>query len=251
MHRHVAILMLGCASLIAWGDPRTWTATNGSTVEAEFVSEVNGVINLKNKDGKPMKVMTTQLSAADVEWIAKNAPKASNAKPAERPEARASEEPAAVMMKVKRLQTIKDVEKNWQTSWGSYDRDYSRAIAVEVSVRNTKAGVANVKLEVLFVAKSLSSNTRWIFDRVVEDLAIEQSKPYLGGKISKKLEASVQNYAALGQKDQAGAKIEGYIVRLLQGDSILAVQASMNYLQTMGKDQKTIDAMIKAGEEPE
>ena len=161
--------------------------------------------------------------------------------------ASAAPPPAAVTLRAKRLANVKDVERNWESSWGSYDRDFSRAIAIDISIMNLRSTVADVTLEVLFIAKPLSGSTRWVFDRSTEDLKIDRAKPFHVVKISKELEASVQNYEALGIRDEAGGRIDGYIVRVLEGKRIVKVDASSHPLKRIGQDQKQVDALIKRG----
>jgi hypothetical protein len=158
-----------------------------------------------------------------------------------------AQQPPAISLRVKRLSTVKDVQKNWETTWGSYDRDFSRAVAVDISVWNMRKTLEKVTLEILFVAKPVSGSSRWIFERVVENLDLEQAKPFHVVKISKPLEASVQNYAALGIRGETGGRIDGYIVRILQGEHLVKVEASSEPLKRIGTDQKQIDALIKAG----
>ena len=50
-------------------DLRTWTAINGKEVEAEFVSNEEGVVKLKLKSGKVFEVPTNKLSKEDNEFI--------------------------------------------------------------------------------------------------------------------------------------------------------------------------------------
>ena len=50
-------------------DLRTWTAVNGKEVEAEFVSNEEGVVKLKLKSGKVFEVPTNKLSKEDNEFI--------------------------------------------------------------------------------------------------------------------------------------------------------------------------------------
>ena len=156
-------------------------------------------------------------------------------------------EPIAVTLRVKRLATVKDVEENWKSSWGSYDRDFSRSLAIDISVFNLRSTPSTVTLEVLFVAKPLSGSGRWVFDRVEEELKLDGQKEFRAGKLSKELLASVQNYESLGTREQAGGKIEGYIVRILDGQRIVKVEASSNPLKKIGEDQEQVDEMVKAG----
>ena len=55
---------------------RTWTAVNGKEVEAEFVSNSDGLVSLKMKTGKVFKVPLNKLSKADQDFLkAKSPPK--------------------------------------------------------------------------------------------------------------------------------------------------------------------------------
>ena len=51
---------------------RTWTAVNGKEVEAEFVSNEEGVVKLKLKSGKVFEVPLNKLSKADQEFLKAN-----------------------------------------------------------------------------------------------------------------------------------------------------------------------------------
>jgi hypothetical protein len=51
---------------------RTWTDSSGKfSVEAQFVSLTDGVVTLKRKDGKEVRMMLDKLSKADVEIVKK------------------------------------------------------------------------------------------------------------------------------------------------------------------------------------
>ena len=55
---------------------RTWTAVNGKEVEAEFVSNEEGIVKLKLNSGKVFEVPLNKLSKADQEFLkAKSSPK--------------------------------------------------------------------------------------------------------------------------------------------------------------------------------
>ena len=48
---------------------RTWTAVNGKKVEAQFVSNVKGIVKLRLKSGKLFEVPKDKLSKEDNEFI--------------------------------------------------------------------------------------------------------------------------------------------------------------------------------------
>lgn len=158
-----------------------------------------------------------------------------------------AEQPPSVSLRVRRLSSAKDMQKNWETSWGSYDRDFSRVVAIDISLRNMRRTEVAVVLEVLFVAKPVSGSSLWVFDRSVEDLTLNRARPFHTVKISKALEASVQNYEALGFRTTAGGRIDGYIVRVLQGERIIKVCASSHPLKKIAENQKSLDEIVSAG----
>ena len=76
--------LLGCLALI--GAPlaaRTWTDTQGRTVEAEFLRAADGNVTIRREDGMVFTLSLEQLSPADREFVAqKGAPDAKPAVPA-------------------------------------------------------------------------------------------------------------------------------------------------------------------------
>ena len=157
-----------------------------------------------------------------------------------------AEEPPAVTLQVKRISSMTDVQKNWESSWGSYDRNYSRTVDIDISLLNMRSTDASFSLDVLFVAKPLSGSKRWVFDRSTETVKLGPAKAFHTVKKSKTMEASVQNYAFSGFKHESGGRIEGYIVRVLWDSRIVKVVASSYDLQKIGNDQEASDALMKA-----
>ena len=71
----ICVIMLYLVSVCS-AELRTWTAINGKEVEAEFVSNEEGVVKLKLKSGKVFDVPLNKLSKADQEFLkAKSSPK--------------------------------------------------------------------------------------------------------------------------------------------------------------------------------
>ena len=67
--RVISVLLLLCLSAICNAELRTWTAVNGKEVEAEFVSNEQGIVKLKLKSGKVFEVPANKLSKEDNEFI--------------------------------------------------------------------------------------------------------------------------------------------------------------------------------------
>ena len=65
----ILVLLLLCSSAICNAELRTWTAVNGKEVEAEFVSNEKGLVNLKLESGKVFEVPLNKLSKADRDFL--------------------------------------------------------------------------------------------------------------------------------------------------------------------------------------
>ena len=70
---------------------RTWEAVNGKKVEAQFVSNSDGQVTLRGKNGKTFKVPINKLSQADQDFIL-----ADSASPSAKEEPKSAEEIAAI-----------------------------------------------------------------------------------------------------------------------------------------------------------
>ncbi len=152
--------------------------------------------------------------------------------------------PAAVSMRVRRLSSTRDVDTRWQTRWGSYSRDLTSRIAVDITLFNMRSEPSDLTIEALFVARPRTGRgDRWIFDRNIEKVTLDQN--FNTVIISKPLTASVSVYRLAGVRREDGGQIEGYIVRLLQDDNIVRVEASSNHLRQIGEDQTAIDDILR------
>jgi dienelactone hydrolase len=68
MKRILIFLCLGCLSASLWA--RTWTSSDGRTLEADFVSAAGGEVTLKRAtDGLTFTLPLAKLSAEDQEWV--------------------------------------------------------------------------------------------------------------------------------------------------------------------------------------
>lgn len=149
------------------------------------------------------------------------------------PQANAQE--AQAFLRVKRQSSGKKTDKNWETSWGSFDRDYTRSVCISIFVKGM-GKTAPATLEWYFIARDLNTGKAWIFDSDKSDITLDSAKPEQLEKTSRDIAASVQNYQALGVKDKAGSRIDGYIVRVMAKDKVVAVDASSRQLEMIGKD---------------
>ncbi len=82
----ITLIMLAFAYAVHAGTLRSWTGTNGKTLEAEFVSQSNGEVALRLATGDIINTRLVSLSQPDREYISSRAVSASaNVAQSERP----------------------------------------------------------------------------------------------------------------------------------------------------------------------
>jgi hypothetical protein len=159
----------------------------------------------------------------------------------------ADTQPPAVSLQVKTMASKRVAGETWRTDYGSSQLDRSRSMSIEIIARNLRKEPAKLLLEWYFVASA--KNKQWIFDDDSEDIEIEGAGTLKLEKESAELEYSKTTLVAIGYARETGGKIVGWIVRLMDGDKVVAVQASTGPLTAIAKDQAKLDALAEV-EEP-
>ena len=79
-HFSVRRLLLGGAALFSLAatahalEPRTWISLDGRTIDAELIRTEGDIVELKDKEGRTLKVPKLSLSFGDIDYIAEFAP---------------------------------------------------------------------------------------------------------------------------------------------------------------------------------
>ena len=150
----------------------------------------------------------------------------------------------------------KDVKSVSSEGWNQ--KQTVRSIGVDVEYRFLHAPPSPVEIQCFFIAKDEATKTRFVFD-----YATSQSKdqaghftfnapPLMGlGKkwINIPFYGSTNRGEAVGgfltfSSPINGSKIEGWIVRFVEGDAIVKIESNQPHLSTLAKDsQKLFDAI--------
>ncbi len=138
---------------------------------------------------------------------------------------------------------------NWESGWGSYQREYDKQSAVEALVGTSGRTEVAVKIDWIFVGKTLYKNKRIAIGHGTKAVTItpgpDQHVPLTSGEIH----STDNNYVALGERTVSGSKIEGWIIRLLDNDGrLIAAKASADYLDKIARDPKAIEELLHAPE---
>jgi hypothetical protein len=146
--------------------------------------------------------------------------------------------------------TDNSFHSNWETDWGSYDREYHRGKRIVVTVRDFSRKLASCDVSVYFVAHPLfNPNVRFIYDR-------KQFSPEFRGRIevagpvdAAELKARVTNYALLREQYGTGADLDGWIVIGRYNGQVFDIRASSQTLleiaQANPRQSQTLSQMIE------
>lgn len=84
---------------------------------------------------------------------------------------------AQAYLKVERMAGSKGKQTHWQTSWGSYERDYKRTVTISIFVRGM--GVrTTATLEWYFIAKDIATKQHLVFDSGSRIVALDPREPF-------------------------------------------------------------------------
>lgn len=99
----------------------------------------------------------------------------------------------------------------WRTDYGSYDRTTAAGKSIQVSVRDMGGNSAICRVDVYFVAKSLTENVHFIYADQQATVRVDHGIEATTTVPAPALGSRVLNLAALGRQYAEGAEIEGWI----------------------------------------
>ena len=143
-------------------------------------------------------------------------------------------------MEAKEVETRVDTQHNWETDYGSYDRDYRKRTAIEVTVRDFSRKSPPATAHIYFIARALKGGPRFIYAQ--RDLPINFSGQLavVARVDAPDLKSSVVNFAALGQQYVAGAEMDGWAV---------VGEVGGKTFQTKASRQPLLDTLLRPGPE--
>jgi len=126
-----------------------------------------------------------------------------------------------VTVKAKQLSGGSKIDRNWQTSWGSYDRDMTSTKVIEVEVSGIGTNKGPIKVEFFFAIKDEANGLRY-FEGQNEKNDLDRGLWLFSTTATR----NVVNLAALGERYKSGEKIVGWLVRVIRDNTIVGVAAS-------------------------
>jgi hypothetical protein len=138
---------------------------------------------------------------------------------------------------------------NWETDWGSYDRDYVRGKCILVTVRDFSRKTPRCQIAVYFIARPVfDPNFRFIYDRKEFSPEFRGRIDVTGPVAAQDLRARIVNLALSGERYGKGADMDGWIVIGKLGDSVFDIRASSQTLleiaQNNDRQTQTLTQMV-------
>jgi hypothetical protein len=127
-----------------------------------------------------------------------------------------------------------EIQRNWETSWGSYDRDRFQRTVLKVRVGTTSRTSGAVDVAVFWIGRRLIDNKQVVYGHERKTVRVPPAYFAEGYVVAPELISNVTNYATLGKRYVQGAKHDGWIVAVLdQQDGVLASKASSEPLRQL------------------
>jgi hypothetical protein len=119
---------------------------------------------------------------------------------------------SSLSLEVHEIGTKETFHSNWESDWGSYDRDYALGKRILVTLHDMSRTVPSCDISVYFVAQPIFGGARFIYDRK-EFTAQFRGRIEVSGPVDAvDLSANVQHYALLRSAYGRGSKMDGWIV---------------------------------------
>jgi hypothetical protein len=142
----------------------------------------------------------------------------------------------SLSLEVHEIGTKETFHSNWESDWGSYDRDYALGKRILVTLHDLSRKVASCDVSVYFVAQPVFGGGRFIYDRR-EFTPQFRSRIEVSGPVdSVDLMASVQHYATLRATYGRGARMDGWIVVAKTGLGVFDIKASSQTLLEIAQE---------------
>jgi len=120
---------------------------------------------------------------------------------------------SSIGVSAKEIGSARNIVTRWQTSWGSFDRDYLATRDIEIEIHNLSQLPARIAIDFYFVGRPQRLPTpRKLFSKhsfIVNVAASDQKRLSLRSDVLRSREVY---YAALGENYTSGYEIEGWIL---------------------------------------
>jgi len=141
-----------------------------------------------------------------------------------------------------------EIQRNWETDWGSYDRDYFGRIILKIRLGTVGRKGGPMKIQWFWIGRPLIDINRLIIygkgEKAVEVPGGYFTECYAAAPV---LKNHTLNLAALGERYVSGAQHDGWIVCATDAnDHVLAEKASSESLLNLFNDAAQFSKLASA-----
>jgi hypothetical protein len=156
--------------------------------------------------------------------------------------------PKNCYLEVKNVLSGLEIQRNWETDWGSYDRDHFGRIILNIRLGTVGRTGGPMKIQWFFIGRKLSDLQRLIVygtgEKGVMVPAGYFTECYAASPV---LKNSALNLAAIGERYVSGAQHDGWIVCATDGrDRRLAEKASSESLLNLFHDAAQFSKLLSS-----
>src|ERR1051326_1551431 len=135
---------------------------------------------------------------------------------------------------------------HYETSWGSYDRDFHETKKIRIFVRDVSRSLKNVEVRIYFTALR-SGGERFIYNHATLQFSLNGQLEVSDEIAAPPLFSNEQHYVRLGTHYSSGAHMEGWIAMGLADSGVFGTAASNERLLRAAKDGSLDQLISKAG----
>jgi hypothetical protein len=157
-----------------------------------------------------------------------------------------AQSPRNCYMEVRDVLSGLEIQRNWESSWGSYDRDYFGRLILNIRLGTVGRKGGPMKIQWFWIGRPLINTNRLIVygkgEKAVEVPAGYFAECYAAAPV---LKNHTLNLAALGERYVSGAQHDGWIVCASDAnDRILAEKASTESLLNLFNDADQFSKLL-------
>jgi len=143
----------------------------------------------------------------------------------------------SLSLDAKTVAAKKSVRDDYKTDYGSYDKSFSRARDIEITLRNLGRTPFDVVITTHFIGKFTASNERLILSSRDEPVKIQPNTTQKVTASSGAIEGKDLKLSLAGVRDASGARIEGWIVlvRETATKKLLCCKGSDSHLDALAR----------------
>lgn len=155
--------------------------------------------------------------------------------------------PENCYIQVRNVESALEIQRYWETSWGSYDRDHYGRLVLNIRLGTVGNTEGEMKIQWYWIGRKLK-NIQQLFvygkgERTVLVPAKYFTECYAAAPL---LKSHTLNLAALGERYVSGAQHEGWIVCATDpADHVLAEKASSESLLNLFNDHERFSELLR------